>query len=114
MIEKPETRSRQIFKILWSIALFVFIIAGTFVIVSIGQGYRYDPTTGSVVQNGLLILDSKPNAANVIINDVPLNIQTSDSVSLPPGVHSVRLQKEGFREWAKSIKLASSEVNLLV
>ena len=110
MIEKPETRSRQIFKILWSIALFVFIIAGTFVIVSIGQGYRYDPTTGSVVQNGLLILDSKPNAANVIINDVPLNIQTSDSVSLPPGVHSVRLQKEGFREWAKSIKLASSEV----
>jgi serine/threonine-protein kinase len=65
--------------------------------------------TGQLV--GALTIDSRPQGAAVFIDGrlagaTPLNVP-----AVPPGEHAVRLEREGYRRWASSVRVVASGQN---
>ena len=66
-------------------------------------------TTGQFV--GALAIDSRPQGAAVFIDGklagaTPLNVPV-----VPAGEHAVRLEREGYRRWASSVRVVASGQN---
>jgi len=91
-------------RILLFIISIVFIIAGTFFAIKWGRGYRLDFKNGQLKGTGLLVANSFPTGAQVYI-DGKLTTATDDTLNLPPGEYRVKIQKDGFLPWEKSLKL---------
>lgn len=78
------------------------IVAGTYLAVQIGKGYR--PTTKGLTGTGLLAANSFPSGAQVYL-DGKLATATDDTLSLTPGQYTVTIKKEGYLPWEKTLTL---------
>ena len=78
------------------------IVAGTYLAVQIGKGYR--PTTQGLTGTGLLAANSFPSGAQVYL-DGKLATATDDTLSLAPGQYTVTIKKEGYLPWEKTLSL---------
>jgi len=87
---------------------FIIIIAGTYLAVKIGQGYR--PTTKGLTGTGLLAANSFPSGAQVYL-DGKLATATDDTLSLPPKDYTVTIKKEGYLPWEKTLTLQKELVS---
>lgn len=93
-------------RILFYVALIVFISVG-YVAVLYAQGYKYDFDEGEFLKTGAFYLNAN-TGAEVYIDD-EFSGKTSfltNSFSkdrLLPGLYSVRVQKQGYSTWQKSI-----------
>lgn len=79
-------------------------------LVAIGRGYSYDFENRRFVLNGLLILASEPNNADVFINGEFEKRRTPYRTTLEEGKYNVELKREGFRTWRKTLDIIASEV----
>jgi hypothetical protein len=68
------------------------------------RGYRFDSTTGSVEPNGILVLKSVPDSAQIFING-QLKTATNATIPLPPNTYDVTMKKEGFMDWNKRVTI---------
>jgi len=91
----------------------ILILLATYIMVSTALGYEVFRTKGEVVQNGLLFIDSRPDAAIITINGNRESQNTNAKLSLPEGRYDIVLQKDGFRDWARSINLSGGSVKFL-
>jgi len=92
-----NTRSR----ILWTLSAVIFIVVGTYIVVRFAQGYR--PSRENLVAgNGLLVVNSDPKGARVLVNDRFL-AATDDTLYLDPGEYAVEIQKDGYFPWKKTV-----------
>ncbi len=91
-------------RLLITISTIIIILFGTYIAVRWAQGYRINLQEQTVEGNGLLVANSDPKGASVYIND-ELNTATDDTLHLIPGQYSVRLEKEGYSNWQKTLKL---------
>jgi hypothetical protein len=90
----------------------------TFVIVGLiaygvslyARGFRFDQNNGSIQPNGILVLKSHPDGAQVYING-ELNTATDATIPLAPGTYDVEVKKEGFISWSKRLTIKKEEVN---
>ena len=90
----------------------IFIFLSTvFIVLSIGlvlslyaRGYRFDTQTTSFTPNGLLVIKSDPDGAQVIVNG-ELKTATNATIPLPPATYDVSVQKEGFISWNKRLTI---------
>lgn len=87
----------------------VCIILGTAVaIIAYGRGYRLH-TDGSVQPTGLIVLQSDPSGAQIIIDD-KIRTATQATLTLPPGWYNVTIAKDGFQPWQKRMKVQGEVV----
>lgn len=91
-------------KLLLFIISVIFIITGTILAIKWGQGYRPDFRNGKLKGTGLLVVNSFPTGAQVYIND-KLTTATDDTLNLPPEEYKVKILKDGFLPWEKTLKL---------
>lgn len=93
------------------IRILTFII--TLVIVSVfgyaaflyAQGYRINRKEKlKLSPNGLLILKSDPDGAQIIINGI-FKTATNSTIPLPPDKYDVTIQKEGYLNWNKRLSI---------
>lgn len=68
------------------------------------RGYRFDNEKGNFSANGLLVVNSDPNGAQILING-ELKTATNATVSLFPGIYDVTVKKEGFLPWYKRLTI---------
>lgn len=97
----------------------VFVLLSTFVIVGLigaiailyARGYRVQPNEDNITlgPTGLLVANSDPTGAQVIVND-ELKTATDNSISLPPGAYKVSIKKEGYLAWEKEITIEKEAV----
>lgn len=82
------------------------ILLATWVLIQIGNGYRPNINNGSlqVTGTGLLVANSQPEGAQIIIND-ELSTATNDTISLSPGNYDVQIKMDGFIPWKKKISI---------
>ncbi len=92
------------------ISIGLFVTMGTIILVLIAKGYDFDFKKKEIVQNGLVLIGSEPVSAQVIIDEVDTNDTTPHRAALHDGGHSVKLLRDGFREWSRQFDLAPSEV----
>ncbi|MFH1705637.1 MAG: PEGA domain-containing protein [Patescibacteria group bacterium] len=82
------------------------VVGLTYLISFLIKGYR--PTINQnrfgFLPTGLLVANSDPEGASVYIND-KLATATDDTVSLPPDEYSVRIEKDGYLPWFKTLTI---------
>ncbi len=94
-----------------SIAIFIFLVVATILVVLYGKGYRFGGGNGKIELKGtgLLVAKSIPDGAQVLI-DGKLETATDNTINLPPGEYSVKIFKEGYFPWEKRIKIQTEVV----
>ncbi len=87
----------------------LFVVLGGWLASYFLRGYRFDWRHGIFAANGLLVVNSDPKGAAVFING-KLTTASDDTLSLPPGNYRVRLRKDGYLPWQKTIKVKKEVV----
>lgn len=96
--------------IMFVLTIFVVSFVGTFAILY-ARGYRLGVKENNleISPRGLLVANSDPNGAQVIVNG-ELKTATNATLSLSPGEYTVIVKKEGFIPWQKQITIRQEEV----
>lgn len=92
--------------------ILVLIVIGTGVGIFYAKGYRFDPNNPKAILQGtgLLVLTSRPDGARVLING-HLTTATNNTINLQPGKYEVRIEKDGYFPWHKSIDVKQEAVS---
>ncbi|HYK08265.1 MAG TPA: PEGA domain-containing protein [Candidatus Eisenbacteria bacterium] len=99
-------------QLLISFFILLFLGVGTLIAIFYGKGYRLDftPGKGILKGTGLLVTTSVPDGAQVFIND-HLTTATNNTINLPPGQYKVRIFKDGYFPWEKTIDVEKEVVS---
>ena len=83
--------------------LLVVFVAGS-VVFLYARGYRLNSDTGKFSPNGLLVIKSVPDGAQVFING---ELKTATNVTLPlePNIYDISVRKEGYISWNKRLTI---------
>lgn len=95
-----------------TILILVLILIGTGIGIYYARGYRFDPQNPKAILQGtgLLVLTSKPDGARVYVDD-HLTTATNNTINLQPGTYQVRIEKDGYFPWKKSIEIKKEAVS---
>src|SRR3990167_9800897 len=94
-----DPRKRRAHSIRLMVAYLLLAVAiglGGYLLLKAAEGYGVDPKTGSVIQNGLLFVDSNPDGADIYINDDLHQSKTSARLILPVGDYKLTIKKDGY------------------
>lgn len=97
-------------RLLITLVVFLFLTLGTFLAIFWAKGYRPSLKEKSIKGTGLLVANSYPEGASVYLND-KLTTATDDTLHLPPGEYRIKIVKDGFIPWEKTLKLESELVS---
>lgn len=86
------------------------VVVGTIVIVAFAQGYSFNLATREVEQTGLLRIESSPVSAFVEIDGENKGEKTPYRTTPKAGQHTVRLTRENYRQWTKTVDISGGEV----
>lgn len=100
MSSKNIKRTRLIVTALISLLL----LSGTIIAIMFAKGYRPSLNQKTINGTGLLAASSYPKQASVYIND-KLTTTTDDTINLLPETYTIRITKEGFLPWEKTLKI---------
>lgn len=93
--------------VVYFLFLLGFLISAP-VVVLYTAGYRLNVRAGKIVQTGLISVSSVPKGVSVIVDGTPLNAHTPTLVdNVFPGEHRVRLVKDGYSAWEKTLPVSS-------
>ncbi len=81
----------------------------TLILVFAANGYDLDPKTGTVLQNGLVFVDSHPVSATVYV-DGHDRAQTDTRLVIPAGQHNLEIKRDGYRDWQRQFDLEGGSV----
>ncbi len=92
-------------------SVFFFVILGTYIVSLLARGYRPNLQGDNLVlkATGILSATSKPKGASVYIND-KLTTATDDTINLNPGDYILKIVKDGYLPWQKSIAIKEETV----
>lgn len=80
-----------------------FLFAVTFGILMFAKGYRPNPKDQAIEKTGMIFTRSTPEGAKIFL-DNELKAVTEDSIAgLRPGTHQIKLVKEGYSIYEKSV-----------
>jgi len=98
--------------VLSSIGLITLLIIVTTVAVLLASGYRLTRENGKtfVEGTGVMVFTSQPDGARVYVND-HLTTATDNTINLQPDEYNVRIEKDGYFPWKKTITIKQGEVS---
>lgn len=103
-----------------TIKLFVlyFVVAcvllfSTYILVLAARGYDIDRSSGRVIQNGILLIESSPSGASVYLNDRLEEDRAPGGYPVPQGRYSIRMEKDGYRPWENIKSVVGSGITWL-
>lgn len=104
------TKNAKVNRVVVNIFALLFLIGGTFAAIMYAKGYRPNIKEGSLQGSGLLSVTSYPKSARVML-DGKLTTVTDDKLYLTPGNYNIKIEKDGFHAWTKTIPLKSELVS---
>lgn len=105
-------------RVLWRRSAPLLISFGTFLgilitaagVIAYGRGYRIGGTTGGIKPTGLISATSDPIGAQVFVNG-NLKTATNNSFNVDPGFYTVKVSKEGYIPWEKTLRVQGEVVS---
>ncbi len=85
------------------------VITLAIIVIFFARGYQIDFTKKTVSGTGILVATSDPDGAEVLING-KLKTATNNTINLEPEKYTIRLEKDGFSPWEKSVNIKREEV----
>lgn len=105
MTNNPTRHSLVIFLTVAS-----FITISTYLISLFARGYRLSLKDGLTVNlTGIISAVSQPKGASVYLND-KLITATDDTINLAPGIYNLKINKDGFLPWEKTVTVKPETV----
>ncbi len=105
MRKNSTSRSLIIF-----ISVAFFILISTYFISLFARGYRFSLKNGFILNpTGIISAVSKPKGASVYIDD-KLVTATDDTINLSPGIYNLKINKDGFLPWEKTVTIKPETV----
>src|SRR5258708_27270290 len=97
-------------QVIISLSILLFLAIATIAVILYAKGYTFGFQSGKpeFSGTGLLVATSIPDGAQVFINE-HLTTATDNTINLPPGQYAVKIYKEGYSPWMKTI-LVQKEV----
>lgn len=93
----------------WVFTLIFLVFAP--VLVFYTAGYRWNPKKGAVEKNGTLILDTRPDGADIFLNGRIINDATPATLqNVAPGEYTIKLSKPGYHDWQKTLRVLQERV----
>lgn len=108
----PETkraRTRRLFTWYGLAAIVIAIVS--LLLLYAAQGYSYDPNKG-LGRDGLLFVDAKPKQATIYLNGKQ-EAETDARLVLPGGKYDIKLTRDKYRDWHKTIAMEGGTVQYL-
>lgn len=87
----------------------VFVVFGTIGAILFAKGYRPDFNKKSIQPSGILVTQSYPDGAQVLVNN-ELKTATNNTLNLDPGTYQVEIKKDGFVTWQKTLQVQAEVV----
>ncbi len=100
-------------KLLGLIGFLAAAILITTAIVIYAMGYRPNLSTNSIQATGVVSIKSIPTGAKVFIDGKSQNNTDVDIPDLSPGTHVLKIIKNGFAPWEKTLTIKKEKVNIL-
>ena len=84
--------------------ILIFMLLATTLVILYGKGYRFDfgKAGPNLSGTGLLVTTSSPDGAQVFING-HLTTATANTINLAPNTYNVKIVKEGYLPWEKTL-----------
>lgn len=95
-----------------TVIILSLLLIGTATGIFYARGYRFDPSNpGAILEGtGLLVLTSRPDGARVLIDD-HFTTATNNTINLTPGSYKVKIEKDGYFTWEKTIEIKKEAVS---
>ncbi|MGD8744206.1 MAG: PEGA domain-containing protein [Candidatus Woesebacteria bacterium] len=87
----------------------VVVTSAVWLISLYARGYRFNSDSNSLTPNGILVIKSVPDGAQIII-DGELKGATNANIPLPPATYDITIRREGFIEWNKRLTIEKEVV----
>jgi hypothetical protein len=87
----------------------VFVTIGTIGAILFARGYRPDLNGKTLQPSGILVANSFPDGAQLLING-NLKTATNSTINLDPGTYNVEIKKDGFIPWEKTLQVEAEIV----
>jgi len=108
--ERAKRRRRQMIKVLIAeVGMVVSIIAIVVVATLASMGF-FVSRDGKIEQSGLIQIHSMPTGASVELDGATLFPRTNLSRSMPAGEHQLKLSRDGYDSWSKTVKMYSGRL----
>lgn len=91
-------------KIVTRVFLLSLFLGIVILIVALARGYRFNLDDRSITSTGIISANSAPQAAKIFVNG-ELRGVTDQNITLSPGQYTVKITKEGFTDWEKTVKV---------
>ena len=96
--------------LLFILSALLLIASTTYLISILARGYKIGINQGPFIKaTGLLSATSIPKSASVYINN-RLATATDDTVNLPPDTYHIKIIKDGYLPWEKTIEIKKETV----
>ena len=113
MFKKPNKQffvlRRALLSVVATISVLIIVTASILFML----GYRLDSGNGRLEQGALLQFDSAPNGADVWIDGKALGSQTSTKQTVLAGVHSIKITKNDYEDWNRTLSLEAGTLTWL-
>jgi hypothetical protein len=107
-LDTKKQLRHHIILMLGYVLIAVAITIGTTVLVY--QAYGFGFSKGAVVQNGLTFFSSQPHPASIYANNKLEPVSTNTRLVLQAGIYHVKLARNGYRDWQRTIDLNGGSV----
>lgn len=104
------TTNAKRLRLLITLGIIFLLAGGTAIAIRFAKGYRPDLGGRVIEGTGLLSATSYPKSAQVFIND-RLTTATDGTLYLSPDTYQVKIVKEGFSAWTKSMPISKELVS---
>jgi hypothetical protein len=109
----PKKKRAHLIRLYVGYALIaVALLVSTLILVFTAYGYDVDRETGDIIRNGLLIVDARPDSADILINGADKGT-TDNRLVLPAAQYSVELRSRGYKAWQHSVNLEGNSIEQL-
>ncbi len=110
-MHRVNTKQRRIvfFRFLTYGFTLALTIVTTVLLLYLALGYRLG-SSGHVVRNGLLLVDNRPQSAEVRVDGVVKDTRAPSRFVLPAGSYDLSLRLEGYHDWSKRVSVSASKV----
>lgn len=90
---------------IFSLGIAALIAAFGIIAIFYARGFKPDFKNASFSRTGLIVAKSTPSGAQVYLNNRLTAVTDTNITFLDPGTYKVRVQKDGFSTWEKSLDI---------
>ena len=100
-------------RLILTLAFLAIVVVSAGIAIFLAKGYTISPTKGRIVGTGIISVASEPDSASVYI-DGHLTTATNATIpSLSPKTYTIKVIKEGFIPWERSVEVKEGLVSEL-